>query len=97
MFFRPTKGKSTSLAKSFGITTLPLSANVGQKWCQLSLPGDSVRRLTLRPGVRRSPVGQRLAGLAIHQLRRGLKALADLVRATSFFGIWRAFLILSEQ
>jgi len=27
-----------------------------------------VRRLTLRPGVRRSPVGQRLAGLAIDRL-----------------------------
>jgi hypothetical protein len=40
----------------------------GFQWCQLSPQVTGVRRLTLRPGARRSPVGQRLAGLAIDRL-----------------------------
>ena len=53
----------------------------------MSASSDSVRWLTLRPGFRRSPVGQRLAGPAtdrlFHPLMRALKAFADLVRTTS--------------
>jgi hypothetical protein len=40
----------------------------GFQWCQLSPQVTRVRRLTLRPGARRSPVRQRLAGLAIDRL-----------------------------
>jgi hypothetical protein len=79
---------------------------MGQQWRRWILPNDSVRRLTLSSGVRRSPVGQRLAALAIDRLFSAadarLMAFADLMRTISLavkrhFGMWRAFHMLLEQ
>lgn len=79
---------------------------MGQQWRRWSLPSDSVQRLTPSSGIRRSPwdKGWRDWQLTdcFQQPMRGLKAFADLVRTISLvvkrhFGMWRAFLILSEQ
>src|SRR3954447_24569983 len=88
MFFRPHERKKHVTCQKCRHLGSALRANMGQKWCQLSLPSDSVRRLTLRPGVRRSPVGQSLAGLAIDRLfsaaDASVKGIRRLGATTSF-------------
>ena len=69
--------------------TLLYLQKCGKNGVNRGLPRDSVRRLTLRPGVRRSPVGQRLAALAIDRLFSPPVASVKGIRrfgADHFFG-----------
>src|SRR5215831_18796672 len=66
MFLPPPKGKKHVTCQNCRHHHYALSANMEQEWCQLTLPSDSVGRLTLRSRL----LGRlwTVAGLAIGRL-----------------------------